>query len=307
MIVDFSRTLEQDQHDMIFKETFEVYQKQVEAGIGKWTPPVEERPSTLHRAMRYSMEAGGKRIRPVLLLAGHDLYPSPIDPMPAAVAVECLHTYSLIHDDLPAMDDSDLRRGRPACHVQFDEATAVLAGDALMTYAFSLLSEAYADRPDLAVALIRELSEAAGSRKLIGGQMADIIHEKNDCTAEELDFIHLNKTAALISASLSMGVMLSGQDGENLPLARRVGSNIGLAFQIIDDILDATSTSENLGKIAGQDTINDKNTYVKLHGLDKSRERAREVTTEAVKDCQKMKGDTRFLIALIEWLEHRIN
>jgi len=292
---------------MNFEETFEVYRKQVEAGIGKWTPPVEERPAHLHRAMRYSMEAGGKRIRPVLLLAGHKLNPSPVDPIPAAVAIECLHTYSLIHDDLPAMDNSDLRRGRPSCHVQFDEATAVLTGDALLTYAFSLISEAYASQPNLAVALIHELSEAAGSRKLIGGQMEDIIHEKNDCTADELDFIHLNKTAALISAALSMGVMLSGQDGENLQLARRVGSNIGLAFQIIDDILDATSTSENLGKIAGQDSINEKNTYVKLHGLDKSRERARAVTKEAVKDCLKMKGDTRFLIALMEWLEHRIN
>ena len=145
---------------MNFEETFEVYRKQVEAGIGKWTPPVEERPAHLHRAMRYSMEAGGKRIRPVLLLAGHKLNPSRVDPIPAAVAIECLHTYSLIHDDLPAMDNSDLRRGRPSCHVQFDEATAVLAGDALLTYAFSLLAEAYACQPDLAVALIHELSEA---------------------------------------------------------------------------------------------------------------------------------------------------
>lgn len=292
---------------MNFQETIENYRLQVEAGIEKWTPSEQERPSLLHRAMRYSLEAGGKRIRPVLLLAGYNLGPSRFDPVPAAVAVECLHTYSLIHDDLPAMDDSDLRRGRPSCHVQFDQATAVLAGDALLTHAFWLLADAYSGQPELSVALLRELSWAGGSQRLIGGQMEDIIHEKMDCSAEDLDYIHLNKTAALISAALTMGALISELDGKNIELARRVGQNLGLAFQIIDDILDATGTTENLGKTAGQDSVNQKNTYVKLHGLVDSRKRAREVTSEAVQDCQQLDGDTRFLIALIEWLEHRIN
>ncbi len=292
---------------MNFEDTYEAYRLQVEAGMEKWMPPADERPALLHQAMRYSLEAGGKRVRPVLLLAGCHLGASPVDPIPAAVAVECLHTYSLIHDDLPAMDDSDLRRGRPSCHVQFDEATAVLAGDALLTHVFWLLADAYADRPSLAVVLIREISHAGGSRKLIGGQMEDIIHEKTDCTSEQLDYIHLNKTAALISASLSMGVALSGVDGENLPIARRVGQNLGLAFQIIDDLLDATSTSEKLGKTAGQDSVNQKNTYVKLHGLEKSRQKAAETTAEALRDCRKLEGDTRFLIDLIEWMERRLH
>ena len=184
--------------------------------------------------------------------------------------------------------------------------SAVLAGDALLTHAFWLLADVYAGQPEMTVALLRELALAGGSGRLIGGQMEDIIHEKSDCTTEDLDFIHLNKTAALISAALTMGVIISGVDARNIELARRVGQDLGLVFQIIDDILDATSTTENLGKTAGQDTVNQKNTYVKIHGLEDSRKRARELTSEAVRDCRRMDGDTGFLIALIEWMEHRL-
>lgn len=292
---------------MDFDNKLEHYRQIVEAGLDQWTPKPTTRPARIHEAMRYSLEAGGKRIRPVLLLAGHDLGTSRADPVPAAVAIECLHTYSLIHDDLPAMDDSDLRRGRPSCHIRFDEATAVLAGDALLTHALWLLAEAYHDQPPLAVALTRELGDAAGSLKLIGGQMEDILGEQSEYTAEQLDFIHLNKTAALITAAMTMGLMLTEADEYSINLMRKAGRKIGLTFQIVDDILDATSDSATLGKTAGQDAANKKNSYVTIHGLDASRKYARELTSSAVEACGKLHGDTSFLVSLIEWLEHRIH
>ena len=190
----------------------------VEAGIDRFLPPGDAPPARLHTAMRYSMQAGGKRLRPVLLLAAAELCASTrrrgtggSDPLPAAVAVECVHTYSLIHDDLPCMDDDDLRRGRPTSHKAFDEATALLAGDALLTHAFALLARSYAVRPVLATALAGELGDAAGSRRLIGGQMADLLAEKKKgSTADEVAFIHLNKTAAMIEAALVMGGLVGG-------------------------------------------------------------------------------------------------
>ena len=164
------------------KEKLANYQQRVEQGIDQLLPGAQTRPSYLHAAMRYSMEAGGKRLRPVLLIAASELFPAQADPTAAAVAIECLHTYTLIHDDLPSIDDSHLRRGRPSCHVQFDEATAVLAGDSLLTYAFQLLSRAYRDTPGLATALISELAEASGSEQLIGGQMEDMKMKANRWT-----------------------------------------------------------------------------------------------------------------------------
>src|SRR5262245_25221608 len=189
----------------------------VEQGIDRFVPTATTRPARLHTAMRYSLEAGGKRLRPVLLLASAELCGVKTDSaVPAAVAVECVHTYSLIHDDLPCMDNDDLRRGRPTAHKAFDEATALLAGDALLTHAFALLAENYAAQPALAQALIRELADAAGSRRLIGGQMEDLLAEKKpDATEEELGFIHLNKTAAMIEAALVMGGLVGGAGEED--------------------------------------------------------------------------------------------
>ena len=185
---------------------------EVEAALSRHVPESATRPGRLHAAMRYSLEAGGKRLRPVLVVATAELFAAPAgDALPAAAAVECLHTYSLIHDDLPCLDNDDLRRGRPTAHRAFDEATALLAGDALLTQAFVILSTAYAARPVLAHALTRELADAAGSRRLIGGQMEDVLAEKRaGVTADELDFIHLNKTAAMIEASLAMGGLIVG-------------------------------------------------------------------------------------------------
>ena len=289
-----------------FDSTLVHYCELARKGINLYLPTVDERPPQLHEAMRYSLEAGGKLVRPVLVLAGNALYPSLADPIPAAVAVECLHTYSLIHDDLPCMDDSDLRRGRSTCHVQYDEATAVLTGDALLTHAFWLLADAYRDHPEIASSLIQELGDAAGSRKLIGGQMEDILGEKNDYTSEQIDFIHLNKTAALLTASLMMGVHLTTANHDTHHHIRIVGRNLGLAYQIIDDVLDATSDSAILGKTAGTDTINEKNTYVKLHGLEKSRAKAKELTGLAVEHLLQLDADTTFIETLVERLEYRL-
>jgi geranylgeranyl pyrophosphate synthase len=259
--------------------------------------------------MRYSLEAGGKRLRPALLLAVAELDPDgDTDPLPAAVALECLHTYSLIHDDLPCMDDDDLRRGRPTVHRQFDEATALLAGDALLTHAFALLAEAYAGEPALAHALIRELASTAGSQRLIGGQMADLLGEaKADASAEELDYIHLNKTAAMIETALVMGGLLVGWPEDQLEQLRTAGRDLGLAFQIVDDILDVTADTATLGKTAGKDAATAKTTYVRLHGLEHSREVVAERTQRCIDTLAKLPGDTTFLQALAQSMASRAN
>lgn len=292
---------------MDFKSTLTTYQEKVESAIDKLLPAKDTRPSIIHEAMRYSMEAGGKRLRPILVLAGYDLFPSAIDPLPAAIAVECLHTYSLIHDDLPCMDDSDLRRGVPTCHKQFDEATALLAGDALLTYPFQLLSRHYREHPQVALSLVSELAEAAGSEHLIGGQMEDLIGERSEFTAERLDFIHLNKTAALITASLVMGARIGSLADGQIEVVRKIGRDLGLAFQIVDDILDATADTATLGKTAGIDQINRKLTYTSLYGLEEARVHARELTSSAAEHCRQLGGSNAFLLDLIQHLEHRVN
>jgi len=293
---------------MDFAAALKRHLARIECGLDLHVPAATTRPARLHTAMRYSLEAGGKRLRPVLVLATAELFQpvvgnpgDPTDPLPAAVAIECLHTYSLIHDDLPCMDNDDLRRGRPTSHKQFDEATALLAGDALLTHAFGLLAESYAARPTLAHALIRELADAAGSRRLIGGQMEDLLAEKkSDATADELEFIHLNKTAAMIEAALVMGGLVGGATPLALTTLRRAGRHLGLAFQIIDDILDATADTATLGKTAGKDAKADKTTFVKLHGLAASRVFAAEQTAAALSAFRELPGDPAFLHALVQ-------
>ena len=291
---------------MNFDAILSSYKQRVEAALEQWLPAADARPARIHEAMRYCLEAGGKRLRPVLLLAAHKLFPSRADPEPAAAAIECLHTYTLIHDDLPGLDNSGLRRGRPACHVKFDEPTAILAGDALLTHAFYILGKAYGSQPSVAVALVRDLSEAAGSRNLIGGQMEDILAERTTISEEQLDYIHCHKTAALITAAITMGLSLTEAAPHVLDLARAVGRNFGLAYQIIDDILDATADSASLGKTAGLDADSEKNTYVRIHGLEKARGKARELTIAAVEECEQMGDDTQFLTALIQVQERRL-
>ena len=291
-----------------FKSEFEARRQKVESAIDKYLPAADTRPSIIHKAMRYSMEAGGKRIRPMLLLAAHDMFPSDADPLPACVAIECLHTYSLIHDDLPCMDNSDLRRGKPTCHKQFDETMALLAGDALLTYSFKLLAEAYKNRPQ-AAGLVFDLADAGGSTKMIGGQVEDVLGERDGkMTPDKLNFIHHNKTAALITAAVTMGVRLADNySEENIEVAREIGKNIGLAFQVIDDILDVVSDDATMGKTTHLDAANEKMTYVSLYGIDRSREIAAELTSKAIALCDKLSPNCDFLKALISYMQNRIN
>jgi geranylgeranyl diphosphate synthase, type II len=281
----------------------------VERGLDLHLPATTTRPSRLHTAMRYSIEAGGKRLRPVLLLAAAEVFGVSDDAaLPAAIAIECVHTYSLIHDDLPCMDNDDLRRGRATAHKQFDEATALLAGDALLTYAFALIADRYESQPALAHSLVRELSDAAGSRRLIGGQMEDLLAEKKpDATGETLEFIHLNKTAAMIEAPLVMGGLIGNATAAERAALRQTGRHLGLAFQIIDDILDATADTATLGKTAGKDAKADKTTFVKIHGLAASRQLAETHTAAAIASLQTLSGNTTFLSYLVKSMASRLS
>ncbi len=266
-------------------------------------------PARVHEAMRHSLRAGGKRLRPVLALAAAELgggEAALAAALPAAAALECVHTYSLIHDDLPCMDDDDLRRGLPTCHRAFDEATALLAGDALLNQAFLVLAENYADRPALAVRLVRELADAASGRRLVGGQMQDLLAERAleqgrpPASRDELEFIHLNKTAAMLEASLVCGGLAGGLPESDLETLRRAGRHLGLAFQIVDDVLDATADTTALGKTAGKDARAGKATYVSLHGLDSARRMAADETKQAHEALRSLRGDTAFLLFLAE-------
>ncbi len=290
---------------MEFKEKLDAYVEQVEQAFDTLLPPATTRPSQIHQAMRYSLTAGGKRIRPALALAVAERFDPEVDALPAAVAIECLHTYTLIHDDLPAMDDSPLRRGVPTCHIQFDEATAVLAGDALLTYAFELLATHYAAIPEIAVALVKTLSETAGSQRLIGGQMEDILGEERDLDPDELEFIHLNKTAALIETSLEMGAIIARASPARVQAVKTYGRCIGLGFQIMDDLLDATSDADTMGKAVRADVAARKATYVAIHGLDKSRVALAELTEKACAISDSL--DAPFLRSLATYLNERVH
>lgn len=292
---------------MDFKATLKNHRKRVDSGMDLWVPAKDTPPAHLHSAMRYSLEAGGKRLRPILVLAVAELFKSRADPIPAAIALECIHTYSLIHDDLPCLDNSDLRRGKPTCHKTFDEPTALLAGDALLTLAFEILAKAYAEDAALAKDLILDLSRAAGSQRLIGGQMEDILGENSDYTKEQLDYIHLNKTAALIKVAMTMGARIGEADAEEMETIGSVGIQVGLAFQITDDILDAISDDDTMGKPTGADANHEKTTYIKLFGIQGARDQAGGHTRAAAEGCRRLNRDSSFLEDLIKYLEHRIN
>jgi len=251
----------------------------VDVALNQWLPKATVKPATIHRAMRYSIFAGGKRLRPIACLAAAEACGGRVeDALPAACAVECIHTYSLIHDDLPCMDDDDFRRGRPTSHKVFGEGIAVLTGDALLTQAFEILASARETSRYKTRHLLQELSVAAGSRQLIAGQVADLEAEGKKSTRTELRFIHLAKTAAMIIASLRLGAMSANTSPIRLEALTQFGKNLGLAFQVIDDILDITQTSEKLGKSAGKDLTAQKTTYPALIGLDAARREARRLT-----------------------------
>lgn len=255
--------------------------------LGRYLPPEDELPSSIHSSMRYSVFAGGKRVRPILMLAaceavGGDRRMA----MPAACAMEMIHTYSLIHDDLPAMDNDDFRRGNPTNHKVFGEATAILAGDALLTEAFILLSRpenAETSGPGVLAKVIHEIALCSGSRGMIGGQVVDMESEgRKEIDLATVQYIHTHKTGALIRASVKTGALLGGAGDEDLAAMVRYGESIGLAFQIADDILDIEGTTEQIGKDAGSDQARGKATYPAVMGLAESKRRAAELVATAL-------------------------
>lgn len=256
--------------------------KLVDKALDAWLPPEKTRPATLHKAMRYSLFAGGKRLRPVLCLAAAETCGGKAQvALPSACAIECIHTYSLIHDDLPCMDDDDFRRGRPTSHKVFGEGVAVLAGDALLTIAFEILGRTKPTTRHGLKAFYDDLSFAAGSRKLIAGQVADLEGEGKKSTKADLRFIHEGKTAAMIIASLKLGGRSANATPGQLKALENFGESLGLAFQVVDDILDVTQTSEKLGKSAGKDLKAQKTTYPSVLGLEGARREAIRLTKAA--------------------------
>jgi geranylgeranyl diphosphate synthase type II len=258
-----------------------------EAALEAALPPETAWPETIHRAVRYSLFAGGKRIRPVLVLAAGEAVGAPrAELLPLACAVEMIHTYSLIHDDLPAMDDDDLRRGKPTSHKVFGEAIAILAGDALLTRAFHVLATVPAGVEDsLArrrLAATEVLAEACGTGGLIGGQVMDLESEGRATSAADLERLHRAKTGALLSACVRGGAILGGARPDELQALSRYAAAIGLAFQVVDDVLDATEDAASLGKTAGKDAAAHKATYVSVHGIERAREMADALLREAL-------------------------
>ena len=267
------------------KEYLEQKRLFVDNALESIMPPEETRPKRLIASMRYSLFAGGKRIRPILTLAACEAVDGSIESaVAAACAVELVHTYSLIHDDLPAMDDDDFRRGQPTCHREFDEGTAILAGDALLTMAFEILAqEAIAPElgSDKKVRMISELGRAAGWKGMVGGQQVDMDSEGTTPEQPVVEYIHTHKTGAMIRASILLGGIAGGADENSMKALSRYGESLGLAFQVVDDILDVTATTEEMGKDQGSDAQRGKVTYTALFGLDGARERAKELVDDA--------------------------
>ena len=258
-------------------------QRRVDRALNKALPPSTRKPATIHKAMRYSLFAGGaKRLRPVLCLAAAEACGGDLtEALPLACAVECVHTYSLIHDDLPSMDNDDYRRGQPTCHKVFGDGMAVLAGDALLTFAFELTARANGWPRYDTRALVQELAVTSGSLKLIAGQVADLEGEGQQVTEKQLRYIHECKTAALLTTAIRFGAMSANASPARLQSLTAFGRALGLAFQVIDDILDVTQTSEKLGKSAGKDIAAHKATYPSILGLEGARHEARRLTAEA--------------------------
>jgi len=266
---------------------FEEDRAAVEAALDRLMPGENTQPPSIHRAMRYSVQAGGKRMRPVLCLESARIFSADVTPvLPLACALEFIHTYSLIHDDLPALDNDDLRRGKPTCHKKFNEATAILAGDALLTLAFETLADAPIEA-SRRVAILSHVAASAGTvNGMVGGQVADIEAEGRSIAPEELEYIHRSKTAALIRASVVAGAIGGGAGDEDVERLKHFGETIGWAFQVVDDILDIEESSASLGKTAGKDAAQKKATYPSIYGLEKSREFAKELENRAMSEIE---------------------
>jgi len=266
---------------------FEEDRLAVEQQLDRLMPAEKVQPPSIHQAMRYSVFAGGKRIRPILCLETARIFGADVSAvLYPGCAIEFIHTYSLIHDDLPALDNDDLRRGKPTCHKKFGEATAILAGDALLTLAFETLAGAPVPA-ERRVAMVREIAGAAGTiNGMVGGQVADLEAEGKKVEPETLEYIHRSKTAALIRASITSGALCTGAAEDDVARLRRFGDTIGWAFQVTDDILDVEESSVALGKTAGKDIAQEKATYPAVFGLERSHQIAYELATKAIGELQ---------------------
>jgi geranylgeranyl diphosphate synthase, type II len=291
----------------MLQRTLEEGRRLTDAALERLIPGETENPVSIHKAMRHSVFAGGKRLRPVLCMeAGRMIagsLPEGIEELGAAL--EMLHTYSLIHDDLPALDNDDLRRGRPTCHKVFGEAIAILAGDALQTHAYEVLAKLRCPA-EARVRIIEEIAHGTGTIEgMIGGQVVDLEAERTKPTAEVLEYIHRSKTAALITASLVSGGLYAGANEDQARKLRLFGRSVGLAFQIVDDILDVTQTSEQLGKTAGKDTAAQKATYPSLFGLEESERKADSLVNAAFEQVQSFGERAATLKELARYLVER--
>jgi farnesyl diphosphate synthase len=285
-------------------------QARIEAALERFLPSGEIAPQRLHDAMRYAVLGGGKRIRPLLVFAageaaaGESLRADPARLEVAGCAIECIHAYSLVHDDLPCMDNDVLRRGKPTCHVEFDEATALLVGDGLQSLAFQLLAEhRLADDPAVQVEMVKILAVAVGSRGMAGGQAIDLASVGQALTLPELEHMHIHKTGALIRASVALGARCANALApEQLVRLDHYANCVGLAFQVVDDVLDQESSTATLGKTAGKDAANNKPTYVSLLGLARARALAEELRKEAQASLAEMGGGARRLAELADFI-----
>lgn len=290
------------------------YKALIEEHLLDFLPEIDPKSEVLHEAMRYSLTAGGKRIRPALLLAACEFSGGDIrSALPYACALEYIHTYSLIHDDLPAMDDDELRRGQPTNHIVFGEAQAILAGDGLLSSAFEAMSKdmlLYFDDADNLKKRVRacyEIAKGSGCRGMVAGQVADIEAEGKQCSKEMLDYIHVNKTAALIICAVKAGAHLGGADPEMQKNLSDYAENLGLAFQIEDDILDILGKEEEMGKKAGVDSNKHKSTYPALYGLDESKKRLQQLTDTAIAIMAPYYDNAEFFTAIARELAYRSN
>lgn len=292
---------------MNFKEELNRKITVIDQELDHYLPKETEKPEIIFQAMRYSVFAGGKRLRPVFLLSACECFGGAVEmAMPFACAIEMIHTYSLIHDDLPALDNDDFRRGRLTSHKVFGEEIAILAGDALLNHAYETMAEACMKwREERCIHAMAAIGHGAGTRGMVGGQVVDVISEGKNIDGETLDFIHKNKTAAMIEGALCAGAYLGGASEEQVALMRQAGEKIGVAFQIQDDILDVTSTTEELGKPVHSDEKNKKVTYVTMYGLERSMEYVETLLNEAMDILKGFGGKAEFLAALTDYLINR--
>ena len=279
----------------------------VEETLGQMLPPETQVPTELHGAMRYSVFAGGKRLRPALCVAGYSAFRSDWNKVvPIAASLELVHTYSLIHDDLPAMDNDDFRRGMPSCHRKFGEAIAILAGDALLTLAFETIALCDRFSPVRILGVVTGLAKAAGTQTgMIGGQVLDLEAAGTPVNSDHLDVIHRSKTGALIEASIVIGAHLGEAGQEEMRQIREYGQQVGLAFQIVDDILDETGRGNDLGKTPGKDRYQSKATYPRIHGIAESRRMVCEITARARQSVVRIGDGAQLLMDIADYVETR--